>query len=359
VVPLVSCITTTYNYARYLPEAIDSALTQEYPSESIEVIVVDYGSTDDTPAVVEPYLGRVSYLRHDRNLGVIAAASDGIAAASGEFLAFLNADDRWTPQAVERLVSALLANPDAGLAYGDMRVIDAGGRTIHPSFLELMGVPPRRGRVLGSLMRSNFISSGSFAFRADLRDELHPLPRHAPWEDWYIALRVAAVSEIEYVPAPVLLYRFHGENVVLFGDDDRVLRQWERELPFRRRLLAELDPAVLSEEEVVGAYAAFEQMAEDLGQTTGRCLEEMIVVTEGDRREAARILRRGIEMPPRQAVSALASALALDPTDAAIRRRFVTAAHDSLTAGRESADDSSTGSLDERLTELELIAERS
>lgn len=94
----VSVIIPTYNYARYLGEAIDSALGQTLAP--LEVIVVDDGSTDDTPELLAAYGDRIRVLRQ-KNAGVAVARNSGIAAARGEYVAFLDADDTWLPRKLE------------------------------------------------------------------------------------------------------------------------------------------------------------------------------------------------------------------------------------------------------------------
>ncbi|HEY2324319.1 MAG TPA: glycosyltransferase family A protein, partial [Thermoanaerobaculia bacterium] len=94
----VSVVIPSYNYARYLGEAIDSALAQTLPP--LEVIVVDDGSTDETSEVLATYADRIRVLRQ-KNSGVAVARNSGIAAAHGEYVAFLDADDIWLPRKLE------------------------------------------------------------------------------------------------------------------------------------------------------------------------------------------------------------------------------------------------------------------
>src|SRR5215469_3272736 len=99
--PLVSALINTYNYARYLPFAINSVLRQTYPN--IEIIVVDDGSTDHTPEVLEQYRDRVQVIR-THNGGQGHAFNLGIGKANGELLMLLDADDFWAPQKVQLMV---------------------------------------------------------------------------------------------------------------------------------------------------------------------------------------------------------------------------------------------------------------
>src|SRR3954470_16999186 len=99
--PRVSVVMATYNYAHYLPGALDSALAQT--AGDLEVIVVDDGSTDNTPDVVGPYLAdaRVRYVR-TANQGQPAAENVGIRLSRAPFVAFLDADDLWLPHKLEK-----------------------------------------------------------------------------------------------------------------------------------------------------------------------------------------------------------------------------------------------------------------
>src|SRR5437763_447547 len=108
----VSVIIPAYNFARYVPEAIDSVLAQTYAP--FEVIVVDDGSTDDTPKVLAAYGNRIRAIRQV-NQGVAAARNTGLAAAGGEYVAFIDSDDTWEPRKLQLQMDRFDADPDLGL----------------------------------------------------------------------------------------------------------------------------------------------------------------------------------------------------------------------------------------------------
>ena len=120
--PLVSAITIFLNAERFLDEAIESVLAQTY--DNWELLLVDDGSTDGSSAIArrraERSAGRIRYLEHarHRNRGMSAARNLGIRHARGEYLAFLDADDVWSPRKLERQVTNLGAQPAAGMDYG-------------------------------------------------------------------------------------------------------------------------------------------------------------------------------------------------------------------------------------------------
>jgi SAM-dependent methyltransferase len=324
--PRVSCIVTTFNYAHFVTQAIDSALAQTYGLDSLEIIVVDGASTDDTPRVLEPYLPRITYIRELSNEGVVSSANKGLEAAAGDLIAFLNADDVWYPTSVERFVARFQAKPDSGLVYGDMEMIDAHGRSLHPSYYERFGIRPESGRVLGQLMRRNFISSGCFMFRAELLSACHPIPDWVPWEDWYIVLRLAEVADFEYLSLPVMRYRFHSANQVLMAEGQRLVATWRKELPFRRRLLKEIPLGAVSVSDLIGAVTAFGALARRLGEAAPDGLAEALPTPEEERIEASlAAAAASLSEQDRDHEAALlhwAHAIAHDPGDQDLRRKF-------------------------------------
>ena len=95
--PLVSAIIPNFNYARFVCEAVESALAQTY--DHLEVIVVDDGSSDDSLQVLKQFGDRIRVIAQP-NAGVAASRNNGAAASSGEFVAFLDADDLWAPDKI-------------------------------------------------------------------------------------------------------------------------------------------------------------------------------------------------------------------------------------------------------------------
>jgi glycosyltransferase involved in cell wall biosynthesis len=125
--PPVSLVIPAYNHGRYLEEAIESALAQDYPA--LELIVLDDGSRDNTREVLERYGTRFRWETH-ANMGQSATLTKGWKMASGEILGYLSADDRLEPHAVSESVQRLLAEPGAAATYCDFVLIDPHSRVI-------------------------------------------------------------------------------------------------------------------------------------------------------------------------------------------------------------------------------------
>jgi Glycosyl transferase family 2 len=129
--PRVSIVVPTYNRAGLLEAAIESVLEQDYPD--VELIVLDDGSTDDTPDVLRRLADRSrASFRVERhpNMGFVRTLNRGFELASGEIFGLVPDDDLLRPGAISALVGALDADPDAVLAYSGYDVIDGGGETL-------------------------------------------------------------------------------------------------------------------------------------------------------------------------------------------------------------------------------------
>ena len=133
--PRVSAIVPCYNTAKYLPAALDSVIAQTYGDW--EIVLVDDGSTDNTPAIAAEYKQRLGdklqYVRQE-NRGLPAARNTAIRSARGEFLAILDADDIWLPERLARGVALMDADPEVALLHSRVVFMDAEGRPmLYPS----------------------------------------------------------------------------------------------------------------------------------------------------------------------------------------------------------------------------------
>lgn len=157
--PAVSVIIPAYNCAAYLPTAIESVLAQTFRDR--EIVVVDDGSTDDTPAVVAPYLSRIHYIRQ-ANKGLPGARNAGIQSSTAEFIALLDADDSWLPDKLQRQMP-LFRDPEVGIVYTDFSVRYADGRLL-ASYLADRPLASE-GYVVDNYLRSRFLFPSSMVLR--------------------------------------------------------------------------------------------------------------------------------------------------------------------------------------------------
>lgn len=205
--PTVSVVMAAKNYARFLPAAVESVSAQTFPDW--ELLVVDDGSTDDTPDVVRPYLAdpRVRYFRADR-LGQSRAKNLGIGLSRGEFVAFLDADDAWLPTKLERQLAVFRGHPETGVVFCRRSLIGEDGNA-----LPAKATPsPPRGRVLTAIFVQNFVCFSSAVARRRVFDHVGAFDPQ--WDlaiDYDVWLRVAAHHTFDYVDEELVRYRTgHG-----------------------------------------------------------------------------------------------------------------------------------------------------
>lgn len=199
----VSVVITCYNYGRYLKSAIDSVLEQSLPVE--EIIVIDDGSTDNTQAVLTRYKTneKVSFV-YQKNKGQAKAKNIGIQIARGAFVAFLDADDIWDPQKIEKQ-APLFSNPDVGVVYTRQKFIDENNRVHSNAPVRLT---PYRGRVVGEILKDNFIPFSSVIVRRTCFEKFGVFDEKLSMSiDWDLWLRCSLGTEFDYVDEDLLLYR--------------------------------------------------------------------------------------------------------------------------------------------------------
>lgn len=197
----MSVIIPCYNGAKFLRQAVDSALSQTYPN--VEVVVVNDGSTDDSGSIARSYGDRI-VLVEQPNSGLSAARNAGIAASSGELITLLDADDILLADCVANRV-ALLKDERVGLVAGYFREIDADG-AVQPRIPELRKVGPLPA--FRQAVRRNWGPPVGWTFRRrvfDLCGGFDPLLRSC--EDWDFVIRVASRFEVGYDPTVQVHYR--------------------------------------------------------------------------------------------------------------------------------------------------------
>ena len=202
--PAVSIVMPCHNAAVHLPTSVGSVLAQTFPDW--ELIAVDDGSVDDTPAWLQAQDDPRIRVRTQPNQGVSAARNAGLAMAQGRYLAFLDADDSWHPGFLEKMAAALEARPDAALAYCGWQNLGLPGERGQPF------VPPDyedaakaetlfggcRWPIHAALVRREAVlAAGGF----------DPVLKNA--EDYALWLRVATAAPIVRVPEPLAFYHFH------------------------------------------------------------------------------------------------------------------------------------------------------
>jgi glycosyltransferase involved in cell wall biosynthesis len=198
---LISCIVPVFNGERYLKEALDSILAQSY--RRLEIIVADDGSTDKTAAVVATFGEQVRYFRQS-NHGPAAARNCGIRLAAGEFVAFLDADDLWHPQKLQRQLERFQRRPELDYCVTHVEnfwvpeLQDEAAR-----YRDHRISKPLPGYVTGTLMARRAVFQRIGTFNAALG--------HGDSADWFLRAEQSGASS-ELLPDVLMYRRLHNSN---------------------------------------------------------------------------------------------------------------------------------------------------
>ena len=283
----VSVIVPTYNRQRYIAECIESLLAQTV--RPLEIIVVDDGSEDDTPAVLQRFGPSITVLRKE-NGGKPRAVNLGVAQARGQWVWILDDDDVATPDAIASRLQALAAAPEAGFVYAPHWLgADGPDGRIVPTRVN-QPWQPSADAFFFEVMRACFFHLGSALFKRDLFIQLGGLnPALAAGEDYDFQIRLARQARPAYCAAPAFIFRQHagirGAKAERYRAEERervfracsqqIGRQLHAGLPLgdylvprRQGVLSEADRhlALCHRLQVMGNHGCLPEMLADMGE---------------------------------------------------------------------------------------------
>jgi glycosyltransferase involved in cell wall biosynthesis len=208
----VTVLVDTYNSSRFIEQAIDSVLEQDFPPDQMEVLVVDDGSADDTTDRVRKYEDRIQFFRKP-NGGQASALNFGISRARGEIVAFLDGDDYWLPDKLQRILAEFEKHPDAGMVYHNFFY----KRDTSPDLLPNVGLAGVSGFLTDkrkSLLCYDLHPTLTLAFRRSVLQRLLPIPESLVVQaDAHLSACVIFVAPIVYINQPLAVHRVHANNL--------------------------------------------------------------------------------------------------------------------------------------------------
>ncbi len=223
--PLVTVIIPAYNAENYIAEALSSVLDQRV--RDLEVFLVDDGSTDRTPDIADSFTDPRLRVIRKCNGGVSSARNVGLRNASGRYIAFLDADDRWRPQMLQRTVSVLESHEEVSIVFTNFVRFRQDGSLLPEQFLfyrELPEVPtrpavPAGARIVTSPPFDTFVRFGdmptftqAMVFRADAIANLFFDEELKLCEDTHFCLRAFQRGTVAFTPEVLVEVRRHGAN---------------------------------------------------------------------------------------------------------------------------------------------------
>jgi glycosyltransferase involved in cell wall biosynthesis len=220
-VTTVSVLINNYNYARFVSDAIDSALEQSY--RPLEVVVVDDGSTDDSRTVIERYGDRIVPV-FKTNGGHGSTFNAGLTHARGEILGFLDADDRFAPDKVARVAEVFAQYPEAGWCFHRVRMVDdATGATLAHSRQRGSGAYDVRDELARGKLRFASPPTSGLSFRRSTLEAFFPIPEaaHTLISDRFVCYGALSLTPGHFLDEALTDLRVHGANdlTLQMGDD--------------------------------------------------------------------------------------------------------------------------------------------
>lgn len=219
----VDVVITNHNYARFLPQAIESACGQTHPD--INVVVVDDGSSDESREVLRRYEDRVEVVLKEQG-GQASALNAGVERCRGDVLLVLDADDVLRPQAAERVAAAFAAGPQLSKVQFPMAIVDAAGNptgAVKPGGHLQAPVGDQRRAELAFPFDLPWLPGGGTGFRTEAVRRILPIPAEdypRSGADWYLVHLTALLGEAALLPEVCAEYRVHGGNAYELERDE-------------------------------------------------------------------------------------------------------------------------------------------
>jgi len=236
--PLFTVLIDTFNYGKYVEEAVRSALEQDFPAEEFEVLVVDDGSTDDTAARLEKFAGRIRY-EHKPNGGQASAFNFGVKRARGEFIALLDADDIWLPNKLQRIAQVISSQPQAGMVYHRVYEWTEDGKlSPHAQFVAASGnVAETRFWLLCYPM----MHASSLVFWRKAMEDLLPVPETLRTQaDAFLTALIIFRCPVVGIDECLAKYRVHDANIFHRGEGQAAEMQLKSRMKMRDALVKEI-----------------------------------------------------------------------------------------------------------------------
>jgi glycosyltransferase involved in cell wall biosynthesis len=232
--PLITALVDTYNHERYIEQALVSVLEQELSPAELEIVVVDDGSTDRTPEIIQKFAPRVKHVRKT-NGGQASAFNAGFAEARGEIVAFLDGDDYWLPGKLRRVMDELERHPEAGLVYHSFREVKSEGRESRAGgFSIVSGFLPANRK---DLLSYDLHPTSTLSFRRSFLQKLLPVPEELVIQaDGYLSACIIFLAPVVGIPEALTAYRIHGSNLWHVEDGKEDPRRLQRRIATTKAL---------------------------------------------------------------------------------------------------------------------------
>lgn len=228
--PFLTIVVDTYNHERFIAQAIESVISQDFQNSEREILVVDDGSIDETPTIVQKFEPHVRLLRKV-NGGQASAFNVGISEARGEVVAFLDGDDWWAPGKLSRVAAIFAENSAVGLVGHGLTEVhpDGSSRVETPRDICSLKISSVQDAKKFRMLRG-FLGTSRSSYRKAVLDRIGPVPEVLKFEaDEYLFTLAGFFADVSILNEALTFYRLHGGNLyqIMGGNDSSVRRKWQ------------------------------------------------------------------------------------------------------------------------------------
>ena len=224
---MISVVMTSYNHEKYLALAISSVLAQTF--SDFELIIVDDASVDRSQDIIRDYQekdSRVWSIFHETNQGISRTTNEGFLAAKGDYIAYMQSDDLWLPEKLEKQLKILCEN-SASIVWSDAFVIDDSGNSTGQLFTERYRSTQKQksGNIFLELVKDNYICGQSMVLESNIAKAIQFDSSLVYANDYKFMLEVAKKYDFYFIDEPLVKYRIHGDNSIHKGK-----KFWEKDI---------------------------------------------------------------------------------------------------------------------------------
>lgn len=223
--PLITVSMTSYNHAKYLPEAIESVLNQTF--RDFELIIIDDASQDQSRSLIDTYAqkdDRIRAIFHDKNQGIAFTANQGMAAAKGKYITFIDSDDVWMPEKLQSQLDILTRDENL-VVWSEGLIIDEAGAPTGETFTQINHSSEREksGNIFEDLLQGNHILGSSMIFKRENLKGIHFDDRFRYLNDYQFYVDLAHLYKFWFIQEPLVYYRVHSTSTVQVDYEGHIL----------------------------------------------------------------------------------------------------------------------------------------
>jgi glycosyltransferase involved in cell wall biosynthesis len=209
----VSVLMGCYNHEKYVAQAIESVLNQNFAD--LELIIIDDHSTDNSPKIIANYQKkdpRVRAFFHEKNMGIAKTGNECLKQVKGKYVCFLGSDDLWVKDKLEKQLRVIEKNPEK-IVWAQAEIIDSQGEKTGKYITELLNAPPKKsGNLFQELLRDQFLFGQTLMLSSGLIKNIRFDEKYRYVNDHRFFVDLAANNEFVFMPEPLAEYRMHGNN---------------------------------------------------------------------------------------------------------------------------------------------------